>query len=281
MADGSARISPTAHATGYMWYRHGLSHPGLVNLQGRALDVAFSSLTGVVRRTTGVSFDALMLARHRGIDAQLEAAVADGRITQVIELAAGFSPRGWRLMQRHGERLTYIETDLPHMVAEKQRRLERAGLLREGHTVRTLDVLQADGPQSLAAIAGELDPGQGLAIITEGLMNYLDPEQARGVWRRIAATLSRFAHGQYLSDFYLSSENRGWMMSAFAGVLQSFVRGRMHVHFESADEAAATLGELGFVDVHIHRSADLPATRELAMQRGADRVRILEAWATE
>ena len=32
-----ATISPTAHYTGFVWARHGLSHPALVTAEGRAL----------------------------------------------------------------------------------------------------------------------------------------------------------------------------------------------------------------------------------------------------
>lgn len=272
------RISPTAHATGHMWHRHGLSHPGLVSHRGRFFDAAFSGVTGLVEKGTGVSFDALMLARHQGIDGLLDAAIASGRVSQVIELAAGLSPRGWRFSQRYGERLRYVETDLPHMGEEKRRRLQRAGLTRNGHEVIAVDVLQPQGPQSLAAVADRLDPEQGTAIITEGLMSYLSPEQAAGVWQRIAETLGRFPQGVYLSDFYLSGENRGWMLGAFRSVLQSFVRGRLHVHFATAEEARRALLSQGFDQLAVHRTADLDSTRNLSQRPGADRVRILEAW---
>ncbi len=272
----SARISPTAHATGHMWYRHGLSHPGLVTSRGRRYDAAFGLLTGLIERRSGFSFDSMMLTRHRGIDGQLEAAIEDGRIGQVIELAAGLSARGWRLRDRYGERIRYIETDLPHMLAEKRRLLEQADLLRPGHELAVVDVLQPAGPHSLGALAAGLDPQRGLAIITEGLMNYLSPDQADGVWRRIARTLGGFREGLYLSDFYLASEHRGWMTLAFGAVLQSFVKGRMHVHFDSVDAARSALCGMGFAAVDVLSAQDMPATREMAGSLGAQRVRVLQ-----
>ncbi len=274
----SENISPTAYATGAMWHRYGLSHPALVTRKGRLLDAAFRGLAGGVKLATGLSFDDLMRARHQGIDAQLDAAIESGQITQVIELAAGLSPRGWRFCQRYGDRLRYIETDLPHMLKEKQRLLDAAQLQRPGHQLRCVNVLQADGEQSLRQVLAELDPRQGLAIITEGLMNYLNPQQAAFVWRSIAQALSTFSAGQYLSDFYLSGENRGVLMSAFGGVLQSFVRGRIHVQFATEQEASTAMREYGFARCAIHRAGDISAIADLAARKGAQRVRVLEAW---
>jgi hypothetical protein len=31
-------MSPSAYATGYFWYKHGLSHPALATEQGRRVD---------------------------------------------------------------------------------------------------------------------------------------------------------------------------------------------------------------------------------------------------
>ena len=270
-------VSPTAYATGYFWYRHGLSHPALATPQGKVLDRAFGLLIKGTQALSGVSLQAMMLARHQGIDAVLDAAIADGRVSQVIEIAAGLSPRGWRFAQRYGSDLTYVETDLPQMVALKRRLLGDAGLLSAHHRVVELDALASDGPQSLTGVAAALDPTRGTAIVTEGLMNYLPPVAACDLWRRIAATLGCFPRGLYLSDFYLTQENRGAAMLAFGAILSTFVRSRMHVHFNSADEATGAMRTFGFAGVDIHRTADIDATRDLAVQPGADRVRVLEA----
>lgn len=276
-ADKTDRISPTAYATGYLWYRHGLSTEALVTPQGKRLDRGFRLLTRLTRLLSGVSLDAMMLARHKGIDAVLARAIDEGRVTQIVEIAAGLSARGWRFRQRYGDRITYIETDLPAMAATKRRLLEQAGLLSERHRVIELDALADSGAQSLAAVARTLDPEQGVAIITEGLMNYLDPDSADGVWRRIAKVLRQFPSGLYLSDLYLTQENRNAAMLAFGKILQAFVRGRMFVHFDSPAQARDRMRQAGFKLAEVHRTSALPATRAIASVRGGDRVRILEA----
>ncbi|HUP92340.1 MAG TPA: class I SAM-dependent methyltransferase [Solimonas sp.] len=273
----SENVSPTAYATGYFWVRHGLSHPALATPQGKKLDRGFRLLIATTQKVSGVSLEAMMLARHRGIDARLTQAIEEGRVGQVIELAAGLTGRGLRFVQSHGARLRYIETDLPAMAATKRRLLAAAGLETPNHRVVELDVLKDDGAESLAAVAGTLDPGVGTAIITEGLMNYLAPEDAQAVWRRIAGTLRRFPRGTYLADVYPRRQTHGMAMTAFGAVLSAFVRGRMHSHFQTPEEAVAAMRTAGFDNARVIETRDIPETRELASTPGAERVRVLEA----
>jgi O-methyltransferase involved in polyketide biosynthesis len=273
----SEKVSPTAFATGYFWYRHGLSHPGLLIPEGKRMDRRFRILMALVKGVSGVSIEALMLARHKGIDALLARHIESGQVTQVIELAAGLSPRGWRFMERYKDRLTYIETDLPHMAELKRGLLAKAGLASPRHRVVTVNALNDSGPDSLAELAKTLDPKGGVAVITEGLMSYLDPESASGVWRRIAATLKQFPHGVYLSDSYVRSDRYGVGGQVFRGVIQRYVRGRMHVHFQTPAEATAVLTAAGFAKATMHEPRSIPETKELGEIRGGNRVRILEA----
>lgn len=267
------RVSPTAYATGYLWYKLGMSHPAMATPQGKKLDRPFGLLMKVLG---GKVFQNLMIARHQGIDGLLVRAIEDGRVGQVVEIAAGLSGRGIRMVEKYPA-LTYIETDLPHMAALKRELLEKAGLLSLRHRVCDLDALADSGPDSLAEIARSLDPKLGTAVITEGLMNYLDPEAARGVWRRIAQTLQSFPHGLYLADVYLTQQNKGLASRIFGGVIQLFVRGRMHIHFESVAHGQQLMRDAGFAEARIHETRDLPETRKISGQPGGNRVRILEA----
>lgn len=270
----SEKVSPTAYATGYLWYRHGLSHPAMATPQGKRLDRPFKLL---MKALGGGTFETLMLARHKGIDGLLSRAIDAGKISQVIEIAAGLSGRGIRMMQRYGDRLTYIETDLPHMAALKRRLLTEAGLISTRHQVVEINALVDEGSHSLAEVARTLDPKKGTAIITEGLMNYLDKESAKGVWRRIAQTLRRFPNGLYLADVYFTRQNRGVGALVFGAVLSSFVRGRLYIHFDSPPHGVEVMRTAGFGSAVIHETKALPETRELSHERGGDRVQVLEA----
>ncbi|MDR3419368.1 MAG: class I SAM-dependent methyltransferase [Nevskia sp.] len=273
----SERISPTAYATGYFWYRHGLSHPALATAEGRRIDGFMRPVLAAVQRIGGFSMTALMLARHRGIDAMLSRAIDEGRVGQVIEIAAGLSPRGWDFKRRYGARLTYVETDLPHMVVLKRRLLEQGGLLTPGHRVVELDALAEAGPRSLDVLAAGLDPKVGTAVVTEGLMNYLDPDTARAVWRRIAAALRRFPQGVYFNDLYLREHNVNLPAAVLGAMISAFVRGRMHVHFKSADEVPEVMRQCGFGDILMHRTGSIRETQEYAGTKGGDAVMVLEA----
>jgi O-methyltransferase involved in polyketide biosynthesis len=242
---GSASISPTAHYTGYVWARNGLSHPELESLEGRLLFESLRPALAAAGVLGAPSLERFLLARHRAIDARLEAAIEDGRVSQVIEVACGLSPRGWRFARRYGDRLTYVESDLPGMAARKRHALERIGTLGEHHRVAELDVLAASGPESLPALAATLDPGRGLAIITEGLINYLPADAARQVWGLVAGTLGGFASGTYLSDLVVG-DIRTPLVSAFLLLLSVFVRGRVHLHFDDAAAAERSLRASGF-----------------------------------
>ena len=95
------------------------------------------------------------------------------------------------------------------------------------------------GADSLAEIASKLDPNQGLAIITEGLINYFDTPTVEAMWARFAGVLSGFKHGLYLSDLHVKANNSGVATRGFMGMLSTFVGGSVHLHFK--DVAAAEL----------------------------------------
>jgi O-methyltransferase involved in polyketide biosynthesis len=242
---GSDSISPTAHYTGYVWARNGLSHPELETREGRLLFESLHPAMLASRALGGPSLEPYLLARHRAIDGLLERAIAEHGVTQVLEVACGLSPRGWRFTERYGERLTYVEADLPAMAERKRRALERMGSLSERHRVVALDALKDDGPGSLAELAAELEPDQGLAIITEGLLGYLPPEAVAGLWRRFATTLHGFPTGRYISDLHLGSTQNA-IVRAFRLVLSAFVRGRVYLHFDDRADAEASLAGAGF-----------------------------------
>jgi O-methyltransferase involved in polyketide biosynthesis len=252
---GSETISPTAHYTGYVWARNGLSHPELETLKGRIL---FESLrpvmtvNGLLGRGT---LEAYLLLRHQAIDVSLERAIEQQGVRQVIEIAAGLSPRGWRFVERYPQ-LIYVDADLAGMTARKRQALERIGSDLQRHLVRELDVLRKDGPGSLAAVGGDLDQGEGLAVVTEGLLPYLPTVEVKSIWRRLATTLGGFAAGAYISDIHVGAVE-GAAERAFRTLLSVFVRGRVYVHFDSPEQVVAALKDAGFAGAEVRPAAEL------------------------
>jgi O-methyltransferase involved in polyketide biosynthesis len=274
---GSKRISPTAHYTGATWARAGLSHPSLSTVEGRILLHSLRPLMAISRTVGGPRLEDFLLARHTMIDHLLTRAIEEGRVSQVVEIASGLSPRGWRFAKNHGDRLTYIEADLPAMAQRKRDSLTRAKQLSPRHRIVAVDAMKDGGPGSLNELFGELDQTSGVAVITEGLLNYFDRESVSKLWGTIARNLDAFPHGLYLSDIHLQSANAGAAAKGFAALLGAFVRGRIHFHFASESEVTSALLAAGFRQATIHRPAEFVDTGVVIPGRGAKLVRVIEA----
>ncbi|KAA9158450.1 class I SAM-dependent methyltransferase [Amycolatopsis acidicola] len=237
---GSEAISPTGHYTGYVWVRNGLAPQALATPEGKLFYRAVQPAMVVSRRLGQPTFEGMLVARHRTLDALLGGAIERGEIKQVIEIAAGLSARGWRFNRRYD--VEYIEADLPKMAARKQHLLDRL----DGPTPRVvaLDALAEDGPESLSALAESLDPKLGTAIVTEGLLNYFDLDAVAAMWRRFADVLRRFPTGAYFADLVLPDDSLVQRLGT--GLLTGVVRGRVHLHFTDDAEAAGMLNDCGF-----------------------------------
>jgi len=274
--EASAAISPTAHYTGETWVRNGLSHPELATWQGRLLHGTLALPNAAIGLWGGPSLDGMLLARHRIIDALLDDHIEAG-VSQVVEVACGMSPRGWRFKQRYGDELTYVEADLPGMAQRKRAALARMGSLGDRHRVVALDVLRDGGPDSLEALAESMDPGAGLAIVTEGLLVYLDDDTMEALWARLARVLRPFATGVYLADFRFARSERGITERAAELILGAFVRGRVHPYRGDEAAAEAALHAAGFRQASLHQCGEHPAAAEAGRAPGADMLSIIEA----
>jgi O-methyltransferase involved in polyketide biosynthesis len=278
-ATGHERISPTAHYTSYVWFRAGLSHAALTSPLGRALHTALRPFNlGYERFSRHPSLDQMLLARHRVLDHLLERAIAAGTIGQVIEVAAGLSPRGFTFARRHAG-LRYLEADLPDMAEQKRRRLDDAGLYGADHHVVDIDALADDGPRSLAALAASrLDASRGTAIITEGLLGYFPKDAVEGMWRRFARVLRGFPAGLYLSDLNLAGDASGMRGArTFRALLSAFARGEVHLHFDTSADVEAALRAAGFARASVRLPTEFAEVDVPGRDRG-HAVRLIEAW---
>ncbi len=271
-------ISPTAHYTGYVWFAHGQSHEAFATRTGRLMYQALRGPNVVAHRVKLPTLEGMLLARHRLIDLRLTQAIEAGEITQIVEVAAGLSPRGWRFRNRYGDRITYVEADLPGMIAHKRRILAALGGETPTHRTVEIDALADTGPTSIDGVCSTLDPARGTAIITEGLINYFDTPTLLGMWGRFAAALRRFPNSLYLSDLILREGNAGPFVAGFSWLLSAFVRGKVHMHFDSVEQAEDQMGATGLVGILLDPrdfAFELPDLEEA----GAARVRIIEAMA--
>jgi O-methyltransferase involved in polyketide biosynthesis len=113
---------------------------------------------------------------------------------QVIEVAAGFSPRG--CMMSEDPTLNYIEIDLNDVVALKRRQLERSdqgkGVLRRAnYTLHAGDI---------NALHFEKFQNKPTFVISEGIMMYIQRDAQIAIWRNIASFI-RDQGGEYVFDY--------------------------------------------------------------------------------
>ncbi|KRW57530.1 class I SAM-dependent methyltransferase [Pseudomonas sp. TTU2014-080ASC] len=248
----SAHISPSAHFTGYVWYRHNLSDPAFVTGFGRFAHTVLRPLTALARRGFGLDLEHLLLQRHRFIDERLHAAIEQQGVTQIVEIACGLSPRGRRFVQAHSH-IRYIEADLPDMAERKRQLLGRTGWLGEHQQVCAVDILATDGELALSNLFARLDKTQPVAVITEGLVNYFELSAIEGFWTRLAEQLSLFPSGRYLTDLYpdLQDHPRYRQMRWGVDLVGRLTRGSYPLHYRDEVAIEAGFKGCGFAAVQV------------------------------
>jgi hypothetical protein len=244
MAQGNPRIAPTAHFTAQAWVRAGFDNADLFDTRtGRLI---FGSLSRVIDLLGPMSPAALryhreyLFIRHYAFEARL----AELAPRFVLEIGAGLSPRGLTLARRNPE-LVYVEVDLPHMIAAKERCL--AGVDRPAnYHLTAVDLLGDRFTDELP----ELPSAGGAAVaITEGVSDYLSFDEKAIAYRNIARALGRAGGGRYLQEIHARElfRRHGRGAQLFIGTLGALVgrsfRDRL---FDRVVDAHALLTDSGF-----------------------------------
>lgn len=274
----SAHITPSAHYTGYVWYRHQLADPAFATAFGRWVHGCVAPINWGARIGFGLNIEDFLLQRHLLIDARLTQAIESRGVTQVVEIACGLSPRGRRFRERYPQ-LTYLEADLPPMAARKSALLREQGWLDGKHRVRAVDILAEQGEQSLAALLSELDPDRPVAVITEGLVNYFQRPVIEGFWRRLSSVLRVFPEATYLTELYpdLREHPRYRQIRWGVGLIGKLTRGGYPLHYRSAEEIEQAFVGCGFGRVAVLDPQVDGAGLGLPKGRMPSLVRVIEA----
>jgi len=276
MSVSDTRISPTADYTSYVWVQAGFSESVFATRRGYILYKLLRPMHNGAHLFGWTALDDILLARHRGIDGLLSQAIEEGRVGQVLEVAAGFSPRGLDFSARFADRgLIYVEGDLPHMV-EKKKELLKCVSRRSG--IHHLVSLNALSPDDLFSTCEKyFDRSRGIAVVTEGFLPYVEPTKARQMWNSFSEAVSRFPRGVYLSDLHIEDDNRRLRgMRAFLVGLSVFTRGRIYMQYNSAAEAESELRKAGFSRVSVHDASTLLDGTGFRVAPRA--IRVVEAW---
>lgn len=151
-----------------------------------------------------------LLHRHTGINHFLK----QTDCKQVIEVAAGFSPRGCQFSE--DQQLSYFEVDLKEVMETKHSLLKhsesgRRVLGRHNFFLRVGDIEDLQ--------LGQHFPAQKSFIISEGIMMYFDRPRQIKIWQHIAEHLAKEG-GEYIFDLIPDDDHpkRSWLGKIFSAV---------------------------------------------------------------
>lgn len=275
----TSSISFTALYTGHVWYANGLSAPAFHTRRGSVFYHALAPFEYVGGKIAGGNIRTFLLQRHHLIDHLVRDAIEQRGVRQVLEIACGLSPRGYRFRQQYPD-LKYVEADLPDMAARKHRLLSAQQCLNEMHRVVPLNIFSTEGVDAMESIADKcFDRSQPLLVITEGLVNYFSLESISPFWQRLQEMLAGYAGGTYLTDNYPLFHDHPFhrTMKTLGGMLGAASRSQVSFHFGSDQEAESHFRELGFASVVVHNPKDFYRLLPIPQSRGNPFVRVIEA----
>lgn len=201
----------------------------------RALGVDLSSSPWGEAGT--MSYAAFMEARFKSVNHILEEYGA----TQILELAAGLSPRGMEFVRRGA---VYVEADLPESIGRK-REIVHAVLGAVPANLHLCAASVIDRAQFLACAAAFQE--KPVAVTTEGLLRYLTFEEKRLLSANVLELLTRFGGFWVTTDIHLRRFMLGHRRVARrAGETERLGRDLEPNYFDDLAHAQSFFEECGF-----------------------------------
>lgn len=207
-------------------------------------------------------------------------------VGNILEISSGFSFRGLN-MATQNPHLTYIDTDLPEVIGNKlaivddiitENRIDNTGNLY----IQPLNALDED---AFNRLIDQFPPGP-VAILNEGLLVYLEPEEKIRLCHIVSNILKRRGGCWITADVYIRKQPALDKPDAFSDFLKSHDVERKK--FESFDEAESFFNQQG---LRIDRVAGpvrdkvsalkyIPqAVLENLSREQMDKIRIRQTWA--
>lgn len=275
----TSRISISAHYTGYVWYKNGLSDSRFVTPMGFAANMLFTPANAILKRMAGAHIDTFLLQRHRMLDHLLIQLIEQEGVEQIVEIASGLSPRGFRISEKYPQ-INYLETDLPDMAARKALLLNKLDRPVR-HGIRSCNILEAQGPDSIQSVLSELDSTKKTVVISEGLVNYFALPIIREVWSRLAKGLKAFPDAYYLTDLYpnLTEHPSYRYVKVAQRMVGLFTRGEWPLHYNNEQEIEAGFLQDGFNKVAVFDPSAFRQQLGLPLDTKESLVRVVQAKA--
>lgn len=272
----TSRISISAHYTGFVWYKHGLSHKGFVTPMGRVAYNALKPVNFFLKTMVGANIDTFLLQRHHVLDHLVEQYIEQG-YEQIVELAAGLSSRGYLLKKKYPQ-LLYVEGDLPGMSQRKAELLDKLGRA-DNHITRPCNILSPEGKLSLEELLADFDPTKKTLVITEGLVNYFELDTIKTVWARLAKAMQVFPQAVYVSEVYPRLENHPSYkyVQLAQKVVGFFTQGSYPLHYTSSEEMKQGFEQDGFAQVTVSEPEDYYHLPQMPQVNRPSLVRLVQA----
>lgn len=239
-------ISFTAHYTGYIWYQMGISHPVFATQKGKFLAKLAQPIEHLAEKWVGGSMRSTLKTRHQLLDQHLIALIEQTPQLQVLEIAAGLSPRGWWFRQHYPD-IHYVELDLPAMASTKQQALDQ--IETSATAVLAVDLFSAAFAQAFE----QFDPTRPLVVISEGLINYFDKALLQQLIQSIADYGTAFKALHYLTDLYPepTQHKLSKLIWNSSKLLKYVSRSAFSFHFVSPLEVESFFKQAGFAQVQV------------------------------
>lgn len=275
----SKGISFTALFTGHVWYEHGLSNPFFTSTRARLLYHSVHPFDRLAGSLVGLSLQDMLLQRHLIMDHRIDCLVKEQGVSQILEIACGYSPRGYALSRKYPG-LKYVEADLPHMAKRKQSLLERHEGFGPDHRVVAIDVFEQDAPHGLEHVIQQvLDPERPTIVITEGLVNYFQLSDIQQVWQRLAQAGSQFPNLWYLTDLVYNFRHGlpAGLVNGMQSVMSVVTRSSANLHYDNDQQIEQGFLDCGFNEVQVHCPEDYAASLAVPIGKSRSIVRVVEA----
>ncbi|MDI1302389.1 MAG: class I SAM-dependent methyltransferase [bacterium] len=208
----------------------------------------------------------MLLHRHLVINRLLE----KSSHTRVIEIAAGFSPRGCHYSGNPGTE--YYEVDLGPVASMKRRQLRNSD---QGSAILARQNFHLISGDATSDSLWQQFSSTPTTVITEGLMMYFDRSAQMALWTQIAAFVKR-SGGEYLFDYIpLELTPKRSLAGRFMSLIKKALGVKQDDYYpenRSTEAFIKDLHEAGFSRVQCIRCSEVAADWKLPFPQSDSRV---------